>query len=91
MFDDSPLNPPVNQLDSSCGSRRTTTIRTLGSFRCVSRCTCRRTFDDQARMSLGEQTVIGERGAYGITTPLPPYRRFTSGTARPIPMELIAA
>jgi len=41
-------------------------------------------------LSIGEQTVIGEVRRYGITTALPPIRRFTSAP-RAEALEIIAA
>src|SRR5712671_2467004 len=92
MLDDSPLNPPVIQLDSSLWQPKDYDDTTLGLIPMRQSLYMSRNLSTiKLGMSLGEQTVIGEARRYGITTPLPPYPSIHIGARETIPMELIAA
>src|SRR5439155_1312776 len=74
MLDDSPLNPPVIQLDSSLWQPKDYDDTTLGLIPMRQSLYLSRNLSTiKLGMALGEQTVIGEARRYGITTPLPPY------------------
>src|SRR6266852_3261262 len=74
MLDDSPLNPPVIQLDSSLWQPKDYDDTTLGLIPMRQSLYLSRNLSTiKLGMSLGEQTVIGDARRYGITTPLPPY------------------
>jgi penicillin-binding protein 1A len=92
MLDDSPLNPPVLQLDSSLWEPRDYDDTTLGWI------TMRRSLYESRNLStiklgmaLGEQTVIGEARRFGITTTLPPYPSIHLGSRDLYPLELVSA
>jgi len=92
MVDDSPLNPPVIQLDSSLWQPRDYDDSTLGLI------PMRRSLYESRNLStiklgmaLGEATVIGEARRYGITTPLRPYPSIHIGANGVKPIEIIAA
>src|SRR6266542_3629120 len=92
MLDDSPLNPPVIQLDSSLWQPKDYDDTTLGlSPMRRSLYLSRNLSTIKLGMALGEQTVIGEARRYGITTPLPPYPSIHIGAKGVRPMEIIAA
>jgi penicillin-binding protein 1A len=92
MLDDSPLNPPVIQLDSSAWQPKDYDDTTLGLVPMRQSLYLSRNLSTiKLGMALGEQTVIGEARRYGITTPLPPYPSIHIGARETIPMELIAA
>src|SRR5712671_6434944 len=92
MLDDSPLNPPVMQLDSSLWQPKDYDDTTLGLIPMRQSLYMSRNLSTiKLGMALGEQTVIGEARRYGITTPLPPYPSIHIGARETIPMELIAA
>lgn len=92
MLDDSPLDPPVLQLDSTLWQPKDYDDTTLGWI------TMRRSLYESRNlstiklgMSLGEQTVIGEARRFGITTPIPPYPSIHIGSRDVYPIEIIAA
>ena len=92
MLDDSPLNPPVSQLDSSLWQPKDYDDTTLGLIPMRQSLYMSRNLSTiKLGMSLGEQTVIGEARRYGITTPLPPYPSIHIGARETKPIELIAA
>src|SRR6266540_658829 len=92
MLDDSPLNPPVIQLDSSLWQPKDYDDTTLGLIPMRRSLYLSRNLSTiKLGMALGEQTVIGEARRYGITTPLPPYPSIHIGARETKPSELIAA
>src|SRR5256885_15116673 len=92
MLDDSPLNPPVTQLDSSLWQPKDYDDTTYGLIPMRQSLYLSRNLSTiKLGMSLGEQTVIGEARRYGITTPLPPYPSIHIGAREAKPIELIAA
>jgi penicillin-binding protein 1A len=92
MLDDSPLNPPVIQLDSSLWQPKDYDDTTLGPIPMRQSLYLSRNLSTiKLGMSLGEQTVIGEARRYGITTPLPPYPSIHIGARGVRPIEMIAA
>ena len=92
MLDDSPLNPPVIQLDSSLWQPKDYDDTTLGMIPMRQSLYLSRNLSTiKLGMALGEQTVIGEARRYGITTPLPPYPSIHIGARETKPIELIAA
>jgi len=92
MLDDSPLNPPVIQLDSSLWQPKDYDDTTLGTIPMRKSLYLSRNLSTiKLGMSLGEQTVIGEVRRYGITTALPPYPSIHIGAKGVKPLEIIAA
>src|SRR6266540_3858564 len=92
MLDDSPLNPPVIQLDSSLWQPKDYDDTTLGLIPMRRSLYLSRNLSTiKLGMALGEQTVIGEARRYGITTPMPPYPSIHLGARAVYPIELIAA
>ena len=92
LLDDTPLNPPVVQLDSSLWQPKDYDDTTLGTIPMrMSLYLSRNLSTIKLGMSLGEQTVIGEARRYGITTALPPYPSIHIGAKGVKPIELIAA
>src|SRR6266511_2385111 len=92
MLDDSPLNPPVIQLDSSLWQPKDYDDTTLGLIPMRRSLYLSRNLSTiKLGMALGEQTVIGEARRYGITTPLPPYPSIHIGARAVYPIEIIAA
>jgi penicillin-binding protein 1A len=92
MLDDSPLNPPVIQLDSSLWQPKDYDDTTLGPIPMRQSLYLSRNLSTiKLGMALGEQTVIGEARRFGITTPLPPYPSIHLGARETKPIELIAA
>src|SRR6266508_4882116 len=92
MLDDSPLNPPVTQLDSSLWQPKDYDDTTLGLIPMRRSLYLSRNLSTiKLGMALGEQTVIGEARRYGITTPLPPYPSIHIGARGVRPIEMIAA
>jgi len=92
MLDDSPLNPPVIQLDSSLWQPKDYDDTTLGMIPMRQSLYLSRNLSTiKLGMALGEQTVIGEARRYGITTPLPPYPSIHIGARETKPIELISA
>ncbi|HTI05801.1 MAG TPA: PBP1A family penicillin-binding protein [Gemmatimonadales bacterium] len=92
MLDDTPLNPPVIQLDSSLWQPKDYDDTTLGPVPMRQSLFLSRNLSTiKLGMALGEQTVIGEARRYGITTPLPPYPSIHIGAREASPIELIAA
>src|SRR5438477_4963757 len=92
MLDDTPLNPPVIQLDSTLWQPKDYDDTTLGLIPMRQSLYLSRNLSTiKLGMSLGEQTVIGEARRYGITTPLPPYPSIHIGAREAKPIELIAA
>jgi len=92
LLDDSPLNPPVIQLDSSLWQPKDYDDTTLGLIPMrMSLYLSRNLSTIKLGMELGEQTVRGEAMRYGITTPLRPYPSLHLGANSVKPIELIAA
>jgi penicillin-binding protein 1A len=92
MLDDTPLNPPVIQLDSSLWQPKDYDDTVLGLIPMRQSLYLSRNLSTiKLGMALGEQTVIGETRRYGITTPLPPYPSIHIGARETKPIELIAA
>jgi penicillin-binding protein 1A len=92
MLDDSPLNPPVLQLDSTLWQPKDDDDTTLGLIPMREGLYLSRNLATiKLGMQLGEQTVIGEARRYGITTPLQPYPSIHIGANGVIPLEMIAA
>jgi penicillin-binding protein 1A len=92
LLDDSPLNSPVIQLDSSLWQPKDYDDTTLGLIPMrMSLYLSRNLSTIKLGMGLGEQTVIGEARRYGISTPLPPYPSIHIGAREAKPIELIAA
>src|SRR6266705_1732020 len=92
MLDDSPLNPPVLQLDSTPWQPKDDDDTTLGLIPMREALYLSRNLATiKLGMALGEQTVIGEARRYGITTPLPPYPSIHIGSTGVRPLEMIAA
>jgi penicillin-binding protein 1A len=92
ILDDSPLNPPVLQLDSTLWEPKDDDDTTLGFIPMRKALYLSRNLATiKLGMALGEQTVIGEARRYGITTPLPPYPSIHIGARGVKPIEIIAA
>ncbi|HUL02554.1 MAG TPA: PBP1A family penicillin-binding protein [Gemmatimonadales bacterium] len=92
MLDDSPLNPPVLQLDSTLWAPKDDDDTTLGMIPMRQALYMSRNLATiKLGMQLGEQTVVGEARRYGITTPLRPYPSLHIGANGVIPLEIIAA
>jgi penicillin-binding protein 1A len=92
MLDDTPLNPPVTQLDSSLWQPKDYDDTTLGLIPMRQSLYLSRNLSTiKLGMSIGEQTVIGEARRYGITTTMPPYPSIHIGSRSTKPIELIAA
>ena len=92
MLDDSPLNPPVLQLDSTPWQPKDDDDTTLGHIPMRQALYLSRNLATiKLGMQLGEQTVIGEARRYGITTPLRPYPSIHIGANGVIPLEMISA
>jgi penicillin-binding protein 1A len=92
ILDDSPLTPPVMQVDSTLWQPKDDDDTTLGLIpmrKALYR--SRNLATIKLGMSLGEETVIGEARRYGITTPLAPYPSIHIGAQGVRPIELIAA
>ncbi len=92
ILDDSPLNPPVIQLDSTLWQPKDDDDTTLGMIPMRQALYLSRNLATiKLGMALGEQTVIGEARRYGITTPLPAYPSIHIGARGVKPIEIIAA
>jgi len=92
ILDDSPLNPPVLQLDSTLWQPKDDDDTTLGQIPMREALYLSRNLATiKLGMQLGEQTVIGEARRYGITTPLRPYPSLHIGANGVIPLEMISA
>ncbi len=92
IVDDSPLNPPVIQLDSTLWQPKDDDDTTLGMIPMREALYLSRNLATiKLGMQLGEQTVIGEARRFGITTPLRPYPSLHIGANGVIPLEIIAA
>ena len=92
LLDDSPLNPPVLQLDSTLWQPKDYDDSTLGMIPMRKSLYLSRNLSTiKLGMALGEQTVIGEVRRYGITTPMPPYPSIHIGARAVYPIEIIAA
>ena len=92
ILDDSPLNPPVMQLDSTLWEPKDDDDTTLGLIpmrQALYR--SRNLATIKLGMQLGEQTVIGEARRYGITTPIKPYPSLHIGSASVRPLEMASA
>ncbi len=92
LLDDSPLNPPVIQLDSSLWQPKDYDDTTLGLIPMRQSLYLSRNLSTiKLGMGLGEQTVVGEARRYGITTSLRPYPSIHIGASSVKPIEIIAA
>src|SRR5439155_20388607 len=92
MLDDTPLNSPVIQLDSSLWQPKDYDDTTLGLIPMRQSLYLSRNLSTiKLGMALGEQTVVGEARRFGITTPLPPYPSIHIGSREVKPIELVAA
>jgi 1A family penicillin-binding protein len=92
LLDDTPLNPPVMNLDSTLWQPKDYDDTTLGAIPMrMSLYLSRNLSTIKLGMALGEQTVIGEARRYGITTTLPPYPAIHLGARGVKPIEIIAA
>ncbi len=92
LLDDTPLNPPVIQLDSTLWQPKDYDDTTLGSIPMrMSLYLSRNLSTIKLGMALGEQAVIGEARRYGLTTTLPPYPAIHIGAREVKPIEIIAA
>ncbi|HEV8266320.1 MAG TPA: PBP1A family penicillin-binding protein [Gemmatimonadales bacterium] len=92
LLDDTPLNPPVIQLDSSLWQPKDYDDTTLGAIPMrMSLYLSRNLSTIKLGMALGEPTVIGEARRYGFTTALPPYPSIHIGAKGVKPLEIIAA
>ena len=92
MLDDSPLNQPVIQLDSSLWQPKDYDDTTLGMIPMRQSLFLSRNLSTiKLGMSLGEQTVVGEARRYGITTALRPYPSIHIGANAVKPIEIVAA
>jgi penicillin-binding protein 1A len=92
LLDDTPLNPPVMNLDSSLWQPKDYDDTTLGAIPMrMSLYLSRNLSTIKLGMAIGEQTVIGEARRYGITTTLPPYPAIHLGARSVKPIEIIAA
>src|SRR5690349_4908475 len=92
MLDDSPLNPPVIQLDSTTWQPKDDDDTTLGMIPMREALYLSRNLATiKLGQALGGQTVIGEARNYGITTPLPDYPSIYIGARGVRPIEIIAA
>jgi penicillin-binding protein 1A len=92
LLDDSPLNPPVLQPDSTLWNPKDYDDTTLGMIPMRQSLYLSRNLSTiKLGMALGEQTVIGETRRYGITTSLPAYPAIHIGAQGVKPIEIIAA
>jgi len=92
MLDDSPINPPVVQPDSSVWQPKDYDDTTLGLIPMRQSLFLSRNLSTiKLGMGLGEQTVIGEARRYGLTTSLTPYPSIHIGASSVKPLEIIAA
>jgi len=92
ILDDSPLNPPVLQLDSTLWQPKDDDDTTLGLIPMREALYLSRNLATiKLGMQLGEQAVIGEARRYGLTSPLRPYPSLHIGANGVIPLEMIAA
>ena len=92
LLDDSPLDPPVLQPDSTLWSPKDYDDTTLGMIPMRRSLYLSRNLSTiKLGMSLGEQTVIGETRRYGITSALPPYPSIHIGAQGVKLLELVAA
>ena len=92
MLDDSPLNPPAIQLDSTLWQPKDDDDTTLGMIPMREALYLSRNLATiKLGQTLGEQTVIGEARNYGITTSLPPYPSIFIGAKGVKPIEIIGA
>src|SRR5437867_2003216 len=92
MLDDSPLNPPVIQLDSTPWQPKDYDDTTLGMIPMRQSLFLSRNLSTiKLGMALGEQTVVGEARRFGITTPLRAYPSLHIGANGVRPIEIIAA
>src|SRR5436853_3338282 len=92
IVDDSPLNPPVIQLDSTLWQPKDDDDTTLGLIPIREALYLSRNLATiKLGMALGEQTVIGEARHYGIPTPPSAYPAIHIGAQSVKPIEMIAA
>ena len=92
ILDDSPLNPPVMQLDSTLWQPKDDDDTTLGPIPMRKALFMSRNLATiKLGMQLGEQTVIGEARSYGITTPIRPYPSLHIGANAVYPLEMVSA
>src|SRR2546426_5229924 len=92
MLDDSPLNPPVVQLDSTPWQPKDYDDTTLGMIPMRQSLFLSRNLSTiKLGMALGQETVVGEARRFGITTPLRPYPSLHIGANGVRPIEIVAA
>jgi len=92
ILDDSPLNPPVIQLDSTLWTPKDDDDTTLGMIPMREALYLSRNLATiKLGQTLGPETVIGEARNYGITTPLPGYPSIYIGAKGVKPIEIIDA
>jgi penicillin-binding protein 1A len=92
MLDDSPLNLPVIQLDSTPWQPKDYDDSTLGLIPMRQSLFLSRNLSTiKLGMALGEQTVVGEARRFGITSPLRPYPSLHIGANGVRPIEIVAA
>jgi len=92
MLDDSPLNPPVIQLDSTLWQPKDDDDTTLGMIPMREALYLSRNLATiKLGQTLGVETVIGEARSYGITTPLPAFLPILIGARGLKPIEIIDA
>src|SRR3989449_177429 len=92
MLDDSPLNLPVVQLDSTPWQPKDYDDTTLGMIPMRQSLFLSRNLSTiKLGMALGQETVVGEARRFGITTPLRPYPSLHIGANGVRPIEIIAA
>src|SRR5579859_6143243 len=92
ILDDTPLNPPVMQLDSTFWKPKDDDDATWGPIPMRRALYGSRNLTSiKLGMALGEQTVIGEARSYGITTPIKPYPTLHIGANGVYPIQIIAA
>jgi penicillin-binding protein 1A len=92
ILDDSPLNPPVMQLDSTLWEPKDYDDSTLGFISMRQSLYLSRNLSTiKLGMAIGEPAVIGTARRFGLTTPLPPYPAIHIGAREVYPIELVAA
>jgi penicillin-binding protein 1A len=92
ILDDTPLDHPVMQPDSSLWQPQDYDLTTMGQIPMRQSLYLSRNLSTiKLGMALGEQTVIGEARRYGLTTPIPPVPAIHIGARGVYPIELIAA
>jgi penicillin-binding protein 1A len=92
ILQDTPLDHPVLQPDSSMWDPKDYDLTTLGPIPLRKSLFLSRNLSTiKLGMALGEQTVIGEARRYGLTTPIPAVPAIHIGAQGVYPIELISA